>query len=397
MLAALDGEVSRKLRALVPLDSRRKEGAFFTSRTLADRLLPDGSVLVGSYEVMADPACGAGDLLLSIARSLPVADTVVDTLRLWGDRLIGRDLNTLYIRATHLRLALLASARVGRAWHVDEALLGELLHGISVGDGMQLELDKPTLMLLNPPFGLTAAQETWATGRVARAAVFTAKVVERLHKQATLRAILPDVLRSGTNYRRWRDHLQGHLQLDRIEPIGQFDQWTDVDVFLLGGSTSEKTTQAAWWSAPKEQEFTQLVGELFEVRVGTVVPHRDPIEGPDSPYLTAHDLPLKGECRPGAVRLRHEGRRFGSPLVAVRRTSRPQANRSRLTATVVRAAEPVLAENHLIVCMPNDRTLKSCRRLVAALTDARTTEWLDQRLRCRHLTVSALRAVPMWQ
>src|SRR5512142_2314138 len=39
VLAALDGEVSRHIRAVVPLSVRRSEGAFFTSQELANRLV----------------------------------------------------------------------------------------------------------------------------------------------------------------------------------------------------------------------------------------------------------------------------------------------------------------------------------------------------------------------
>jgi hypothetical protein len=234
LVAALDGEVSRRLRASVPLDQRRRDGAFFTSRMLGDRLLAGDRQLIEASSTIADPACGAGDLLLLVARILPIASTVPGTLKLWGRRLVGHDLNPLYVSTTRLRLALMASARVGRAWRGDECTLAELLAYISVGDGTELRLETPdTLVLLNPPFGATVANEPWGSGRLARAAVFTARVVEQLPKGATMRAVLPDVLRSGSNYRRWRSHIEQRLCVDRVEPVGQFDQWTDVDVFLL--------------------------------------------------------------------------------------------------------------------------------------------------------------------
>jgi hypothetical protein len=396
LVAALDGEASRRLRATVPLDQRRRDGAFFTSRTLGDRLLAGDMQLIKASATIADPACGAGDLLLLAARVLPIASTVIGTLKLWGRRLVGRDLNPLYVSTARLRLALMASARVGRAWRGDEQMLAELLPDISIGDGTALQLADPhTLVLLNPPFGATVANEPWGSGRVARAAVFTARVVEQLPELATLRAVLPDVLRSGSNYRRWRSYIEQQLSIDRIEPVGQFDAWTDVDVFLLGGNTRSAGRSTQWWRTPVTAPNCTTIGDQFEVRVGPVVPHRDPTTGDESPYLRAHDLPLKGEHRPGEVRLCHDGRRFKPPLVVVRRTSRPDTKRSRVTATLIRGREPVLVENHLLVCVPRDGKLESCRRLIDALADKRSSDWLNQRLCCRHLTVTALREVPL--
>jgi hypothetical protein len=396
LIAALDGEVSRRLRACVPLEERRRDGAFFTRRGLADQLLVGQTQLIQASEVIADTACGAGDLLLAAARALPIASSVQQTLTLWGRRLVGRELNPVYVRTARLRLALLASARVGRAWRGDEKMLVELLPDIAVGDGMEFEVtDKKSLVLLNPPFGAVTATEPWGAGRVARAAVFTARIVERLPEGAVLRAVLPDVLRSGSNYRHWRSHIEERLHVERVEPVGQFDPWTDVDVFLLSGRASSGGGRVTWWPPASTELGCTTVGDHFEVRVGPVVPHRDRAIGDESPYLRAHDLPLHGEHRPGAVRRRHPGRRFKPPLVVVRRTSRPAHGRSRLTATLIAGSELVLVENHLIACVPRDGTLVTCQRLIAASADERTTAWLDQRLRCRHLTVSALRDVPL--
>lgn len=153
-------------------------------------------------------------------------------------------------------------------------------------------------------------------------------------------------------------------------------------------------SRASWWSPPALGGVS--VGDRFDVRVGTVVPHRDKDAGQLSPYLRARELPIDGEYKPGNVQRRHEGKRFRPPFVVVRRTSRPDASApSRLAPTLIRGKEPVLVENHLIVCAPRDRKLASCEDLIEALTARTTTKWLDQRLRCRHLTVTAIRDVPL--
>jgi len=40
--------------------------------------------------------------------------------------------------------------------------------------------------------------------------------------------------------------------------------------------------------------------------------------------------------------------------------------------------------------------VKACRELLRSLKDERTTHWLDERIRCRHLTVAALDELPWW-
>lgn len=396
---ALNGEASHRLRRNVPLQDRRRDGAFFTSRVLAEALLEGADESIVRANSIVDPACGAGDLLLPVARLLPTSSTVERTLELWGKRITARDINPRFVRCTLLRLAILASVRVGQPYLNEEDEISSLLPNIRVGDGTTIDLSSPnSFVLLNPPFGATTTSELWGEGRIARAAVFTARLIERLPPSSTLRAILPDVLRSGSNYRRWRNFVESHMRILQVSPFGQFDRWTDVDVFLLNADTRKHLDAGAparWWRPPIAAPDSLTVNDLFEVRVGTVVPHRDPVLGEESPYLRARDLPLAGEHLAGSVQLRHQGRRFAPPLVAVRRTSRPELHRTRVTSTIVHGSEPLLAENHLLICVPRDGRLATCERLAEVLATRATTEWLNQRLRCRHLTVSALREVPL--
>jgi hypothetical protein len=131
-----------------------------------------------------------------------------------------------------------------------------------------------------------------------------------------------------------------------------------------------------------------------KLSVGTVVPHRDPHRGPWAPYIEARDLPLGG-CFDAnhAARRRHPGRRFEPPFVAIRRTSRPGQGQPRALGVLVKGARPVLVENHLLVCRPRDARL-SCEALLELLSATQTSAWLDERIRCRHLTVRALKDVP---
>ena len=42
---------------------------------------------------------------------------------------------------------------------------------------------------------------------------------------------------------------------------------------------------------------------------------------------------------------------------------------------------PVAVENHLIVLLPNDRTVQTCRELLGRLRSPKTDNWLNARLR----------------
>src|SRR4051794_20716637 len=85
---ALNGEASRELRRRVPLKLRRASGAFFTGSDLAAQLLALSRVRKIQPRRYYDPTCGAGDLLLQVARRLPRRDTVTQTLKIWGRRLV---------------------------------------------------------------------------------------------------------------------------------------------------------------------------------------------------------------------------------------------------------------------------------------------------------------------
>ena len=385
---ALDGGTAAVLRSSVPLESRRANGAFLTGRRLAESLIDEEGQ---SHSQIVDPASGAGDLLLAAAKGLPRGPTALATLEGWGKRLIGRDLDDVMIRVARLRLALLAAQLTDAPLSVSEKRIERALPEVRCGDGRALAYKEPVLMLLNPPFGTVVAKKSWGFGRLPRAALFAEECFRAAPVGSSIRAILPDVLRSGSNLSRWRASVGELLSTATVERWGQFDRWTDIDVFLLRGERGPGGAEIAWWPT-SEAEAT--VSDSFRVRVGVVVPHRDAKSGPVSPYLCARDLPAKGEFRSGNKTRRHRGTRFEPPFVAIRRTSRPTETGQRLIATLVRGSEPVLVENHLIVCEPRDGTLATCRHLIQTLTSAETTDRINQRIRCRHLTVTAVKEVP---
>src|SRR5438105_8356165 len=233
---ALDGEPSRMLRETNTLDNRRRLGSFFTSKALAELALAKRKF--NSNSRIADPACGAGDLLLAVARRLPVRKTLQTTLKYWSENLSGADIRPEFVRLAKARLAILARQRL-KDHEPLQRNLSRCFTSIRVKDMLHGKRGNRRInsILLNPPFGLVAAPKncTWARGRVNSAALFLQDVLETAQKGTRLIAILPDVLRTGSRYKSWRGHISKLLCITRINQYGVFDAFADVDVFVLEG------------------------------------------------------------------------------------------------------------------------------------------------------------------
>ena len=393
----LDGQVGGKLRETVPLDVRRKIGAFFSSSRLRSTALATyyAGDLAGSS--IADPAMGAGDLLIEAAHRLPVETGLTATLQSWGRILYGRDIEPDFVRLAKARLVLTAISRGAMPASGDHTRLGQVFPGIRVGDGLDfLETDRAFgHIVMNPPFAYRPAPSSadWSQGRTNTAAVFLAKAIEYAKPGTTITAILPDVIRTGSRYERLRSLVSDCLDVTGIEPYGQFDRWTDVDVFILKGVVVEhphSRTTRPWW----ETKSGATVGDLFAVSVGTVVPHRDPESQPCRHYLRAKAIPLGGEFKVSGAEMRgFQKRTYSPPFVVVRRTSRP-GDKSRGIGTLISGTGNALVENHLIVLEPKDGTIETCLQLVNLLESSLAKGWLDERIRCRHLTVAAIKEMP---
>jgi hypothetical protein len=392
--ASLDGVAGKELRKLVELPARRAFGAFFTGSELADKLL--GTLRLGSKQhFIYDPTVGAGDLLLAGARRLPCETSLAATLAAWGQCLAGTDLHPEFVEAAQLRVALLARQRHGGQ---DTLPAGwrKLLPHIKHGDGLKQKalFARATHLLMNPPYCLTESDAdcTWSGGRISEAALFVMRGLEMAPANARLFAILPDVLRSGSFQHHWRERVSDLATVESVERHGIFDDAADVDVFLL--KLRRRTVarmQSKRWPASDTPAGTS-VADFFDVHVGRVVPHRDAEEGPLRRYIHPRNIPVWQEVTRIADKRRHK-LAYQPPFVVLRRTSRP-GHPYRAAATVILGKAPVAVENHLIVCEPRDQSADTCHALMAQLHTQRVNEFLDQRIRCRHLTVGAVAAIP---
>lgn len=394
IVAALDGQPSTRLRQLVALELLRQDGVFFSGSELAAQAIAPIADQLNRQSRVYDPACGAGDLLLACATHLPLESTLGETLQTWSQCLMGRDLHHEFAEAARYRLALLA---MNRGATTSSSLdLEKYFPKIRVARG---ELDRRALrstthLVVNPPFTQVAAPAscTWRRGRVSMAALFVEECLRGLQANARLVAILPDVLRSGHGYARWREIVEKSCRIERIDVFGRFSESANVDVFILEAVRKTRATdgKAAWIGKCLSENS---VGDFFTVSVGSVVDYRDEHRGPWRRFATSRNLPRWSTVQEVVGSRRTTKQPVSPPFVAVRRTSSPKDSR-RAVATLVSGKNLVAVENHLLVLKPKDGKVASCRELVKVLKHESTSTWLNNRIRCRHLTVRAVGEIP---
>ena len=195
------------LRGLLTIEEMREAGSFFTGQELAERALSRLSAITSS-SIVLDPTCGAGNLLIEASKKLGVEPTLSATLKVWGQVLWGFDIHPHFIEAAKLRLTIAAlNQGVEQDCDLEEAF--ELLPHILVRDALtvsQIELEKVTHVLMNPPFVIMPSprKDYWKDGKVNTAGVVLDMYLRILPKGCNISAILPDVLRSGSRYTEFR-------------------------------------------------------------------------------------------------------------------------------------------------------------------------------------------------
>jgi N-6 DNA Methylase len=401
--AHLDGLAYQRLRQAVPVEARRASSTFFTNSPLRARLVAPYRDLLSRGAVILDPACGVGDLLIAALNLLPESWSAARIRRHVATHFCGWELIPVLAAVAHDRLELAVDMVVMPRGKVDKFSLPL----IRAGDGLSSDVPYTSarLVLLNPPYGrkILPKATRWAEGLTSEAAPFTLSVLERCKTNTNVAAILPDVLRSGSRYAKWREEVEKIATVDKIEIVGMFDAWTDVDVFTAHFKVRSRRSPpvlaiaSTVWHGPAHanEHFTSL-GDVASVSIGDVVPHRDEEVGLEVPYLTIHSTPI-GATVMTAPQRKFPGRLHQAPFVVVRRTSAPtRAGGSRISSSLAHTKLGAVAvENHLIVIRPHAGTLAACRQLREQLSDPSVTAWLDMRLRTRHLTKQALLELPL--
>jgi hypothetical protein len=400
----LNGVANKTLRELITEKKQKEASAYFTGHELANRLSLTVSNQVKGGAVFFDPACGAGDLLISCARYLPIKQTFEETLNFWSKQIKGFDLHEEFVLATKYRLALLAVEKGARP--ENEIDIKNYFWNIKVQDALS-NIDWPNfdICITNPPFSCKNTNSVvldWASGSVTQASLFIQRAIQQSEGKIIL-AILPDVLRSGSSYLRWRKKVEQYCNIENVNIIGRFDEIANVDVFtcelVSKKENVNKNYNPSFWHANDHPNPSdgKCIEDFFEVKVGPVVPHRDPLDGHERTYLESKNAPpwtcinvdFKTETR------KFSGSCFTPPFVVVRRTSSPK-DKKRIKATLICGKQPVAIENHLIILKPlnSKYSIELCNELIQKLYSPLVDEWLNKRIRCRHLTVTSVKEIP---
>lgn len=380
------------LRELLTIEEMREAGSFFTGQELATKavfLLP----AITSNSVVLDPTCGAGNLLIEASRKLGVEPTLSATLKVWGNVLWGFDLYLHFIEATKLRIIVEAlSQGIEQDCDLEEAL--KLLPHIVVKDALKVEeheLETVTHVLMNPPFTIKPSpkENYWKEGKVNTAGIVLDRYLRKLPKGCKVSAILPDVLRSGSRYDEFRQFVSKSMKAT-ADIWGRFNSKTDVDVFLLSGVINTSYDEILWHRARHE---TTTISDYFDVCTGPLVAYRDPKEGQEYPYFYPKICP-KWEIVREAIEIRRfKGKVINPPFVVIKRTSSP-SDKSRASSTLINLRVPVAIENHMIVVKPKDGKVNTCKKLMRVLQSQKTNDFLNARIRLRHLTVGVIKDIP---
>ncbi|HAU4899741.1 SAM-dependent methyltransferase [Aeromonas hydrophila] len=385
------------LRTLLSIDEMREAGSFFTGKKLAElSIINVGLSNDDQSSVVLDPTCGAGNLLIASTSLFNIYPTLSQTLERWGKRLYGFDLYESFIDAAKLRIIFEAINRGAiKDCSLEEAM--DYLSNIYVRDVMSLDhsaLKDISHIVMNPPFSIWESPKTgiWKQGRVNAAGIVLEHVLLHAPKGAKISAILPDVLRSGSRYNHWRKFISQSVNA-YVKTLGRFNPKTDVDVFLLYGEVYENNKEIKWNERVISDKDT-VVSDHFDVRVGPLVAYRDPLEGINAPYIHSKNSPPWSTIDKFTEYRKFNGKLIETPFVVIRRTSSP-SDKERVIATLVACPfSKVAVENHLIILRPKNGLLEDCHWLLTKLRSESVNAYINDVIRCRHLTVGVVKEIP---
>lgn len=384
------------LREYLTLEQMREAGSFFTGQALATKTIGTFEKDLTLKSKVLDPTCGAGNLLIECSRNLGVRTTLSETLEEWGEILWGFDIHETFIEATKLRLIIEVLSRgVQKNCSIEQALV--YLKNIKVVDALSLtkiDLNKITHVVMNPPFSIWQSPNKyyWNSGKINAAGIVFDYYLRILPTDCSIVAILPEVLRSGSRYSLFRDFCSLSLAAKCI-PWGRFNTKTDVDVFILSGTIIfDENPKTILWQ--EELGEYKKLSSKFDVCIGPLVAYRDLEVGNEYPYLHSKNTQGWEVIESITETRKFKGKVISSPFIIVKRTSSP-GDKFRATATLVNVKNLTAVENHLIIVKPKNNSLRDCKKLLKILKSEKTNDFLNKRIRLRHLTVQSIKEIPL--
>lgn len=390
----MNGHATDFVYSTLSLADRRKHGVFFSGPAWAKKILSGQKM--ARWQRFIDPSVGVGDLLIEVCNCLPLGSSTSKTIEDWAERLVAVDLRKSFLDIAWLRIQALAIHRHSvEKNQTSDFVFRKLPKNFIVGDALTIDLGlrQHDCVVMNPPYQRIIApiQSIVGKGKRSAAALHLEHVILQAPPGVGVFALVPDVLRSGSSYERFRREFRNIVDVSSFDPFGAFGTQADIDVAILAAITKAPICVNKVVQIESAQD--KKVGDFFDVSVGPVVPHRTPITGKVYGYLTAKnavvgkDISCPEEFASYACRLEK------GPLVIVRRTSSP-SDRKRARSTLVTYSKELLVENHLLILKPKDKKVSTCRALLRVLNDQSTDVWLNEFIRCRHLTVGSLKQLP---
>lgn len=388
----MNGKATDFVYSTLSLDERREHGVFFSGASWARKIL-SGQDLT-RWRRYVDPSVGVGDLLLEVCKTLPLAGSANDTIELWALRLVAVDLRKSFLEIAWLRIQALAIHRHATEKNQTSKLtFKKLPKNFITGDILSIDigLKERDCVIMNPPYQRIQARPNSFVGKGKKSAA--ALHIEHIFTQAPQNtgvfALVPDVLRSGSSYSKFRKFIRSSAEIHSFKPCGAFGIHADVDVAILVITT--KTQENSDSTLPSCS--TECVEDYFSVSVGPVVPHRTPTTGTPRGYLTAKNAKIGETISKPAEFANYECRLEKGPFVIVRRTSSP-SDKKRARTSLVACSNEFLIENHLLVLKPKDGKLSTCQSLIKIMDSPESDKWLNDNMRCRHLTVGSIKQLP---
>jgi hypothetical protein len=397
----LNGAAAEAVEKFVAKDTRSANGIFFSGKEISKLAVSLIAEKLSAGQSIGDPACGAGDLLIACARHFEIKSNLDETLCAWTDRIVGLDIHKEFTSATRSRLRLLAASRhTLNSESITEHINSKKpFYRIRTGDYFEnvKKLANVDLLIMNPPFvtGPSPVECTWSSGNIQLAGIFLDKALQVAKAGQEIVAILPDVLRSGARYARWRDNIEENSLIKNIISYGRFDSKTDVDVFIIHLKKEKKSTRPAvdWKDLRSQSTKSKNLSDFFNVSVGSYVPFRAKEDKRVITYVCVKSAVPDSDVA-GLSTCNFDGRLHKTPFVVVRRTSNPSDTR-RVVPSLVTWPELIAVENHLLVLSPIDGSLSTCKKLMESLKDSEVDAWMNVVTRCRHLTAGAMKLLPL--
>ena len=393
----VNGFAAEELRRLVSLEKRRNDGVFFTDSLLAEKVLELLKPSFNEHSIIYDAACGTCNLLIAAANYL----NKKNIKQLSKNYLLGTDIHAEFVEAAKLRLLMNNLLMLpNKTSNVTAQKKG---YSIKQKNGLVSNkfYKAATHIFINPPFDQEKITEKldWASGKVSMAAVFMEKAILFANPGTTIMAILPDVLRSGTRYQKWRDMVDRYCSVEKQILLGQFDEHADVDVYatklVKRKEPLKNKSTVVITGVTNNSDSPKTLSDIFDICVGPVVDYRDEDNGPLRPYVVSRGLESWSIQTELAITRKHLGKSFTGPFVVIKRTSRA-TDEYRAMATIVNLPKPVYVDNHLIILQPKSNTLAQCQLAIKILKDKRTNDWINEKIRCRHLTVRVVSKIPIF-